>query len=130
MFRLVFLKSDISPRAIAGPIVIGRKPPADVVIADPTVSGSHARLSPRDEDSWTIEDLKSTSGTWLNGRRVSQATVKPGDTLTIGKQSIVLEQTGGPTGTELMLGVATMYNAPAVADELQAALVLLEGSYA
>jgi pSer/pThr/pTyr-binding forkhead associated (FHA) protein len=129
MFRLVFQKSDIAPRAISGAVVIGRKAPADIVIADATVSASHAKLSPRDEDTWTIEDLKSTSGTWVNGRRVSQATVKPGDTITIGKQSIVLEMTGGPSGTELMLGVATMYNAPVVTDELQAALVVVEGAY-
>lgn len=130
MFRLVFQKSDIAPRTIAGAVVIGRKAPADIIIADATVSASHAKLTPRDEDTWTIEDLKSTSGTWLNGRRVSQATVKPGDTITIGKQSIVLEMTGGPSGTELMLGVATMYNAPVVEDESQAALVVLEGRYA
>lgn len=129
MFRLVFQKSDIAPRAIAGPVIIGRKAPADVIIADATVSASHAKLSPRDEDSWTIEDLKSTSGTWVNGRRVSQTTVKPGDTITIGKQSFVLEMTGGPTATELMLGVATMYNAPVVEDEPQAALLLVEGRY-
>lgn len=129
MFRLVFQKSDMEPRAIAGPVVIGRKAPADIIIADATVSASHAKLSPRDEDSWTIEDLKSTSGTWVNGRRVSQATVKPGDTITIGKQSIVLEMTGGPSATELMLGVATMYAAPPVEDEPQAALVLLSGGY-
>lgn len=129
MFRLVFQKSDMAPRAITGAVVIGRKPPADVIIADATVSASHAKLTPRDEDSWTIEDLNSTSGTWVNGRRVSQSTIKPGDTITIGKQSIVLEMTGGPTATELMLGVATMYNAPVVEDEPQAALVLQEGRY-
>lgn len=129
MFRLVFQKSDMEPRAIAGPVVIGRKAPADIIIADATVSASHAKLTPRDEDSWTIEDLKSTSGTWVNGRRVSQATVKPGDTITIGKQSIVLEMTGGPTATELMLGVATMYAAPPIEDEPQAVLVLQEGGY-
>lgn len=130
MFRLVFQKSDLAPRAIAGPVIIGRKAPADVLVADATVSASHCRLSPRDEESWTLEDLKSTSGTFINGRRVSQAVVHPGDVITVGKQNIVLELTGGPTATELMLGVATMYNAgPVVAEEPQAALVLVSGNF-
>jgi pSer/pThr/pTyr-binding forkhead associated (FHA) protein len=128
MFRLSFQKSDMPARGIAGPIIIGRKPPADVLIPDPTVSASHAKLSPRDEDTWTIEDLKSTAGTFVNGRRVQQAVIRPGDIIQIGKQTMVLEMTGGPSGTELMLGVATMYNAAPV-DEPQAALILIEGSY-
>ncbi|KAA0217097.1 FHA domain-containing protein [bacterium] len=130
MFRLVFQKSDLAPRAIGAAVIIGRKAPADVLVADATVSASHCRLSPRDEESWTLEDLKSTSGTFLNGRRVSQAVVHPGDVITVGKQNIVLELTGGPTATELMLGVATMYNAaPVTEEEPQAALVLVSGSH-
>lgn len=128
MFRLVYQNSDVAPRVIAGAVIVGRKSPADILISDPTVSASHAKLSPRDEDTWTLEDLKSTAGTFLNGRRVSQAVVRPGDIITVGKQNLVLEMTGGPSGTDLMLGVATMYAAPPVADEPQAALVLLEGS--
>lgn len=48
---------------------LGRAERADVVLADPTVSGEHARLS-RQRDRWLVEDLGSTNGTLLNRQPV------------------------------------------------------------
>jgi pSer/pThr/pTyr-binding forkhead associated (FHA) protein len=44
---------------------IGRAADNVVVVADPVVSGHHARVSLR-EDAWWVEDLGSTNGTYLN----------------------------------------------------------------
>lgn len=49
---------------------IGRIADNDVVIPDGTVSRNHARLSFR-KGLWCIEDLKSSNGTFVNGRRLA-----------------------------------------------------------
>jgi len=54
----------------SGQILIGRDSQiCELVIADPTVSRQHARLTTRNNSLW-IEDLKSSNGTRINGRRV------------------------------------------------------------
>ena len=51
---------------INGPVIIGRAPGADIVIAASYVSGRHARFSCLGENL-IIEDLGSTNGTKVNG---------------------------------------------------------------
>jgi pSer/pThr/pTyr-binding forkhead associated (FHA) protein len=47
------------------------------------VSRRHAEL--RAEDGrWIVRDLGSSNGTWVNGRRVMEAEVRPGDVLHLG----------------------------------------------
>jgi ABC-2 type transport system ATP-binding protein len=55
---------------LAGTILIGRDPSADVVLADTEVSSRHASLAPVD-GGIAVEDLGSTNGTYVNGQRVS-----------------------------------------------------------
>lgn len=55
---------------ISGPIVIGRSPGADIVIADDFVSARHARVTPAAGGA-LLEDLGSTNGTVLDGVRVT-----------------------------------------------------------
>jgi pSer/pThr/pTyr-binding forkhead associated (FHA) protein len=64
--------------------VIGRAPDCDVWLSDTTVSGSHARIQ-RSLRHWSIEDLDSTNGTRLNGRRISKRLrLESGDILSLG----------------------------------------------
>jgi pSer/pThr/pTyr-binding forkhead associated (FHA) protein len=48
---------------------IGSGSGCDIVIDDPTVSRRHATLK-KAEATWTLEDLGSTNGTWVNGRAI------------------------------------------------------------
>src|SRR5947209_5030345 len=48
--------------------VLGRVARADLVLADPTVSSEHARVS-RIGRAWVVTDLGSTNGTRVNGTR-------------------------------------------------------------
>ena len=69
---------------ITGPVVIGRSPGADIVIADDFVSGRHARVSAVGDEA-VVEDLGSTNGTLLNVQRITRATsLRPGDIIEIG----------------------------------------------
>jgi pSer/pThr/pTyr-binding forkhead associated (FHA) protein len=69
-------------------ITLGRDLSSDVVIGDSEVSRTHARLSWQD-DGYVIQDLKSTNGTWVNGRPVIlPARLTAGDKVTLGKVSI------------------------------------------
>jgi pSer/pThr/pTyr-binding forkhead associated (FHA) protein len=63
---------------------IGRAPGLELVIADDFVSTDHARIVPS-HDGPLLEDLDSTNGTLLNGRRVSQPTpIAAGDEIEVG----------------------------------------------
>jgi hypothetical protein len=70
--------------AVAGArIELGRSPSCQIVFADDTVSRRHATLLVRD-GAWFVRDRESTNGTWVNGRRVCEAEVRPGDELRLG----------------------------------------------
>jgi hypothetical protein len=69
---------------LAGPVTLGRRPPCEVRLHDDSVSGRHARIVPAD-GAWRIEDLGSTNGTYVNGRRVERAApLRAGDVVTTG----------------------------------------------
>jgi len=71
-------------------VVVGRSREADIVLADPNISRRHAELR-RDEDGWQVYDLGSTNGIKVNGQRVKQAALGPGDRLTIGVTDLTFE---------------------------------------
>jgi FHA domain/Domain of unknown function (DUF1707) len=71
-------------------VTIGRSPLADFVVADATVSSTHAVLN-YSGTAWSLEDVGSTNGTYVNGWRVSDPiVVRPGDELTFGESRFVL----------------------------------------
>ncbi len=67
-----------------GGISIGRSTDADVRIEDRYASGIHARIYSRGA-SYYVEDMNSTNGTFLNGRRLQgEAELRDLDELRIG----------------------------------------------
>lgn len=63
---------------LVGPTVLGRAPECTLRLDTPGLSRQHARLSPN-EDGVLVEDLGSTNGSFVNGRRVQRAQARPGD---------------------------------------------------
>jgi hypothetical protein len=63
--------------------LIGRQRDNQISLADLGVSGHHVRIY-RGPEGYTIEDLKSRNGTWLNGARSFHALLKTGDQIRIG----------------------------------------------
>jgi hypothetical protein len=80
-------------RLVVGPTgaTIGRSRQCDVVLNDPNVSREHAEIRPRG-GSWVLNDLGSTNGSSLNGRRIDGSEVlKRGDEIEIGTSLITFE---------------------------------------
>jgi pSer/pThr/pTyr-binding forkhead associated (FHA) protein len=55
------------------------------------VSRHHAELR-READAWVVADLGSTNGVKVNGSRVSEAELGPGDDITLGLARLSFEQ--------------------------------------
>jgi hypothetical protein len=73
---------------LAGPIVIGRSPDADLVIADDFVSSTHAKVVPS-ADGFILEDLGSTNGTLLNGQPATRPLpITAGDVIELGQNRL------------------------------------------
>ena len=97
--------------------LIGRAETGDGRLGDdPELSRRHARISRRAGDQLTVEDLGSTNGTLVNGKKITEAqTLRPGDTIKVGTTTIqVLDQTGAaPQAT--MLGTVPTSGQPTAA---------------
>ncbi len=63
--------------------LVGRGKDCAVVINDPSVSRIHGKLTLED-GRVTVEDLRSSNGTWVNDRRVDSAEVRHGDRVRFG----------------------------------------------
>jgi len=65
-------------------LVVGRRESCDIVLRFPNVSGTHCELSITD-GRWTVKDLNSSNGTKVNGMRISEGQLVPGDRVSIGR---------------------------------------------
>jgi hypothetical protein len=71
---------------------IGREAGVDIVIDNPGVSRLHAELR-KEGDGWTVTDMGSSNGTFLNGQRISATQlIKAGDEIGLGKYSVLFEK--------------------------------------
>lgn len=138
----ILIRGDGTPpteRELApGTVTIGRKSDNDLCLEDATVSGRHAKIVTYFQSSH-IEDLGSTNGTFVNGRRVRMHTLHPGDVIQVGKYELqfgaVREATAPvprpvPDATVVMVrptlpaaAPATTPPGPQVADKGQSAAV-------
>lgn len=78
-------------------MTIGRGSGNDVEIDNPTISSSHARIL-REKDFFVIEDLGSTNGTYLNGKKITRSIINSTDDITIGKHHLKLAWKHGTGG--------------------------------
>ncbi len=75
--------------------IIGSGDDCDLVVARPTVSGRHCRLT-ETATGYFVEDLGSSNGTYVNGVRITLSTrVSASDTITLG-QTILHAVAGRP----------------------------------
>ncbi len=79
------------------PITIGRSPKADLVIEDDKASRLHSGIR-KEPDGYTIKDLNSKNGTFVNNEKVDSARLSPGDRIRIGSIVMVFESDSEPKG--------------------------------
>ena len=71
-----------------GKTTIGRHPESDIFLDDVTVSRRHAEVT-HDGAAFTVNDVGSLNGTYLNRERIERADLHSGDELQIGKFRLV-----------------------------------------
>lgn len=75
----------------------GRDSGSDIFLDDVTVSRKHAQIR-RDDAAFTITDLGSLNGTFLNRRRVDTERLSNGDEIQIGKFKLIFFTEGPSQG--------------------------------
>lgn len=93
MAKLVILSEGMTGRSHELKVdktTIGRVEDNTFQIAEPSVSSHHCEVILRGTDV-VIRDLNSTNGTFINGEKVTEAVLKPGQALRLGQIELRLE---------------------------------------
>ena len=69
---------------------IGRRESCDICLRFPNISGRHCELVFHD-GYWYVRDLGSTNGVKVNGQRVQQKVLRPGDEIAIAKRRYTID---------------------------------------
>lgn len=77
-------------------LTLGRRESCDIRMPFPNISGLHAELNFR-SGYWYIRDRNSTNGIKVNGVRVQEKLLHPGDKVTIGKRIYVISYSSPTT---------------------------------
>jgi len=89
--RLILKEKDGSTKEYhftEGPISIGRAADNKFLLPDKMVSRQHAVILCTDKGKWIIEDLDSTSKTYLNDKAIHKSEIKAGDCIRIAEFTI------------------------------------------
>lgn len=104
MARIVLLSEGLTGRTFelkAEKTSVGRLPDNAFSIPEASVSSHHAELLLRGSEV-LVKDLDSTNGTFVNGERVTETVLKPGQILRLGMVEMRLE-TGEPAAPQKKL---------------------------
>jgi len=71
-------------------MTIGRRESCDICLRFPNISGRHCELIFHD-GYWYVRDLGSTNGVKVNGQRVQQKVLRPGDEIAIAKRRYTID---------------------------------------
>jgi pSer/pThr/pTyr-binding forkhead associated (FHA) protein len=96
MAKLVIQNQGMTGRACelhTDRTTIGRVEDNTFHIADPSVSSHHCEVQLRGSDI-VIRDLNSTNGTFINGNKIEESVLKPGQILRLGQVELKLEAEG------------------------------------
>jgi pSer/pThr/pTyr-binding forkhead associated (FHA) protein len=90
---------------IAGPVVIGRAAECDISVPADEISRRHALIKPT-LDGLSVEDLGSSNGTYINGKRVQKGFLNPGDELRLDAVRFIFVAPGLEGATKALSGAA------------------------
>ena len=100
MAKLVLLSAGMTGRTHelkAEKTTIGRVEDNMFQIAEPSVSSHHCEVLLRGKEV-VVKDLNSTNGTYINGEKISEAPLNPGQILRLGQIEMRLETDAAPAG--------------------------------
>src|SRR5687768_11141702 len=100
MPKLVVLSEGLTGRSYELKVektTIGRLEDNAFQIAEQSISSHHCEVLLKGSDV-VVKDLNSTNGTYINGEKVTEKALKPGQILRLGQVEIRLEGDGAPTG--------------------------------
>jgi len=103
MAKLVVLSeglTGLTHELKADKITIGRLEDNAFQVSEPSVSSHHCELVQRVNDL-VVKDLNSTNGTFINGERITESVLKPGQILRLGQVEMRLESGSGTTAAAL-----------------------------
>jgi pSer/pThr/pTyr-binding forkhead associated (FHA) protein len=73
---------------------VGRAPESDVFLDDVTVSRKHARIVRRADGAFSVSDVGSLNGTYVNGEQVDETRLATGDEVQIGMFKLMFFSAG------------------------------------
>ncbi len=79
--------------------VVGRDPTAEIVLPDSAVSKRHARIRCDPDGLYSIEDLGSSNGTYVDNVPVLSCALHGGDSIRIGRSMFVFDRIRSFEGT-------------------------------
>lgn len=82
-------------------VLIGRGKENTLVLEDHAVSRHHARIV-EEAEGHLLVDNNSANGSWVNGQRVTEVRLKPGDQIRLGKSLFEIQGVYDPEGTALL----------------------------
>ena len=86
--RLLVFTGKLKGKALAlppeGKVILGRSQHAHITIPDSNLSRSHCAIAATGQ-GYRIEDMSSTNGTTVNGKRIDQALLREGDRIVLGE---------------------------------------------
>jgi len=82
---------NIGARYLLGDNVVraGRHPESDIFLDDITVSRRHVEITPDGGGTYSLRDVGSLNGTYVNRERIDEVRLSPGDEVQIGKFKLV-----------------------------------------
>jgi pSer/pThr/pTyr-binding forkhead associated (FHA) protein len=93
MFKLILKYQDAPIQEFTfeeTPVNLGRRDDNHVVIDNMAVSGHHAVIESEPPNYYVLIDLESLNGTFLNEKKITREKIFDGDTLKIGKHSLLM----------------------------------------
>jgi pSer/pThr/pTyr-binding forkhead associated (FHA) protein len=117
MAKLVVLNAGMAGRSCeltSDKTTIGRVEDNSFQIAEASVSSHHCEIFMHGSDV-VVKDLNSTNGTFINGEKVSETVLKPGQTLRLGQVELKIDNGTGAAPAPAPVGASAPAPAPAAA---------------
>jgi CheY-like chemotaxis protein len=117
MAKLVVITKGLSPGVLElgeGWVTIGRGDGNNFQLVEPSISGRHCEVQLRGAEL-VVRDLLSSNGTFVHGNKITEAVLKPGESLRLGEVELRFEAaapSGNPIAAAIFKASAAAANPP------------------